>query len=454
MPNKQRIAIFLLAIIVVIISVWIYFANQEINWWQKFEQDGDPYDVDVFVTLLEENTWNTNCTSLEAPFYVVEKELDTATAYTYFHVHQNISKDSADVHALHNFMQHGNAVVLASNAFYATEIFQLVYGVDSTQKLSRIHFNDNNLATYPDSIQTLHNQLKTAEEKDTLLSRFKHNLYQKTIKQFSDTVFFEQNKAKLYNKKSGLETSLFYIYKTDTIAHNWHTSAGGKLADTLLTFANNFPAAVRIKVGKGQLILATTPLLFTNYYLQDSANFAFTNTFLSQVPKGEILIDGFVPPSAYPRSSGGGYSASPLSFILSQPALQYAWHLLLALVLIFVLFGSKRKQRVIPLRKAKTNSSLAYAKMLGSLQLKAKNNSGKAEEIVHNFMFTLRQRSVLYHNKPHATLKKLLVQRLPELRREIETTFFLTSLVEQGKPISKENAILLFNSTQKICKHL
>ena len=60
-------------------------------------------------------------------------------------------------------------------------------------------------------------------------------------------------------------------------------------------------------------------------------------------------------------------SDSPLRFILSQPALKWAWYLLLAGVLIFIIFNLRRTQRPIPILPKNLNTSVEFVKTIGNL---------------------------------------------------------------------------------------
>ena len=66
---------------------------------------------------------------------------------------------------------------------------------------------------------------------------------------------------------------------------------------------------------------------------------------------------------------GGAESLSknPLDFIMSQPALKAAYYLLLFGVLLYVFFGGKRKQKIIPVTEKNKNTSLEYIETVSQL---------------------------------------------------------------------------------------
>jgi hypothetical protein len=57
----------------------------------------------------------------------------------------------------------------------------------------------------------------------------------------------------------------------------------------------------------------------------------------------------------------------PLSYILKQPALAWAWYLALSVGLFYLLFRSKRTQRIIPVMDVNSNTSLEFISTIGRL---------------------------------------------------------------------------------------
>lgn len=117
---------------------------------------------------------------------------------------------------------------------------------------------------------------------------------------------------------------------------------------------------VKVKFGKGNFYLHTEPLVFTNYYLLKKNGQAYPEALLSYLPNRKTIwfVDDLEVSSS-----------SPMRFILSKPALKYAWWLFLGSVLLFILFNIKRKQRVVPIIEPKKNKSVEFVKSIGNLYL-------------------------------------------------------------------------------------
>jgi len=62
-----------------------------------------------------------------------------------------------------------------------------------------------------------------------------------------------------------------------------------------------------------------------------------------------------------------GITQSPLSFVLSQESLRWAWYMLLCLGILYILFYTKRRQRVMPVVNPIKNTSIDFVKTIGAI---------------------------------------------------------------------------------------
>ena len=95
-------------------------------------------------------------------------------------------------------------------------------------------------------------------------------------------------------------------------------------------------------IGKGCVIVATTPLAFTNYGILDKPNHEYVFRILSHIADLPIVRTEAYMPSMDSKEQ------SPLRYFLSQPPLRWAVTLAFITVLVFMVFTAKRRQRIIP----------------------------------------------------------------------------------------------------------
>ncbi len=117
---------------------------------------------------------------------------------------------------------------------------------------------------------------------------------------------------------------------------------------------------IKAKFGKGNIYVHCEPLFLTNYYLLKSGNTKYAQDVFSYLNDRETLW--FV-------EANTKESRFFMRFILGNPALKYAWWLLLAGLLLFIFFNAKRKQRIVPIIEPLKNTSVDFVKSIGNLYL-------------------------------------------------------------------------------------
>jgi hypothetical protein len=169
----------------------------------------------------------------------------------------------------------------------------------------------------------------------------------------SDTTFNwlanTQWKYKKYKITEGLGNT--YFSKTDT------------LKTTVLGFQSGDSSRVnfiKVKYNNGEFFLHLQPAAFTNFHLLKANHHEYTEKVLSYIPKGTVFW--------YIKDQNGEViSDSPMRYILSQPALKWAWYIFLTGMFLFIIFNAKRKQRIVPIIKPLTNTTIDFTKTIGNL---------------------------------------------------------------------------------------
>lgn len=119
------------------------------------------------------------------------------------------------------------------------------------------------------------------------------------------------------------------------------------------------PNFIRVGFGKGHFFLNTSPQTFTNYYML-KGNQEYVGNSLSYLKNTVTYWDDY-------KKAGRNIIDSPMRFVLTRPALRWAYYLTIAGILIFVLFRAKREQRIIPVLEPLQNTSIDFARTIGSL---------------------------------------------------------------------------------------
>lgn len=117
---------------------------------------------------------------------------------------------------------------------------------------------------------------------------------------------------------------------------------------------------IKASYKEGYFYLHTQPASFTNYHLLKGNHFEYTEKILSYIPEGNLFW-------LVKDQNGEIISGSPLRYVLSQPALKWAWLLFLSGMLLFIIFNAKRKQRIVPVLKPLANTTVDFTKTIGNL---------------------------------------------------------------------------------------
>lgn len=120
-------------------------------------------------------------------------------------------------------------------------------------------------------------------------------------------------------------------------------------------------SAVTFPIGKGSITWACTPLMFTNYGILDANNYEYIFRLLSETGGLPVIrTEAYLPIMQEAEQT-------PLRYIISQRPLRWALYLSLLVVLLAMIFGFRRRQRVIPVVETPPNHLLEFVQLIGTL---------------------------------------------------------------------------------------
>jgi len=213
--------------------------------------------------------------------------------------------------------------------------------------------------------------------------------------------------------------------------------------DTLINF-------MRAPYGEGTFYLHTTPIVFSNYHLLDSTNLAYANGAFSYLPPGKIYWDEYSKTlEAVGRQRNNSQrqlsAESPLQYILSQPALTWAWYLLLAMGLLFLLFRTKRRQRVIPVLQPNTNTSLEFVSTIGRLYFLQNSHRKLALQKMKLFQNFVRERYQIRGHELDAEFIEKLIAKSEVSPKLIDKILLIHRNITNSKLVT-ENTLIDFHN--------
>ena len=407
--KKSNILIIVVATLLVIILFFFLNKKTHKDWDVNLgDSNSRPYDISLIKTLIRESTdkkkYFVNAIELDRTLSNLDKE----KKYNYIAIGAKLYYDEQHQYALDSFIKAGNNALICLQDFESLD--DLIFNtIDTTFRI----FGKSADEIAEETAEEFENETNTDEEvaehnveieeveetpvynpyeDNPFLSLFKGS--KSTMETESDVIHYNLIHP-LLRKKS--DYVLYSVRGVDTIEYipvrrfkaNYFSEQSPIYAGYIMD-ENDFNFVI-IPLGKGKLMLHCGPELFTNFSLKDEARLEYAEKILSHLDnKADILMESrHFRPIYYEENE---LRKSPISFILSQRSLRWAWYLLLATVIIFLVFASKRKQAVIPIIEPLKNTSLEYIKTVGQLYFLDKDHLLLAREIRNHFFVFVKNK--------------------------------------------------------------
>jgi hypothetical protein len=160
----------------------------------------------------------------------------------------------------------------------------------------------------------------------------------------------------------------------------------------LATNGHQQPNFIRVNYGKGNIFVLLNPSSFTNYFLMHGNNVASLENEMAytyDTPSG-VYWDEY-----YKYLNGPQGDFSEWQVLLRYPPMRWALWLFVVLLLVYVIFESKRRQRIIPDKPVLANNSLEFVETLGQLYYQQGNNRNLAQKMTLHWTEYVRTRFYL-----------------------------------------------------------
>lgn len=343
MKDNKAIIIGLL-LLIAIAALIIWRTNSHTRSWQEHytESKKDPYTLFLTAKVLKDYY-------PDHKFYFVKKNFSKTLAkhdyasgnYLFFGEQFYISKEGAD--SLLAFVEKGN------NAFIATKHlpYQLLFKLFPGQQFCESKDYDGEEAIFDSitNVNLIHPNLK-----------LDGGLYVKLLSKLNAKYHRWNFIPTQYTCKDGIHPT-------------------GLLNDQFVNFGF-------IPYGKGRVYFHTNPIVFTNFFMIRDEGKAYFDGIMAHMADDNIYYDvaartpivDFKNPQRRRQNAPNFGQEGPLTYILSQRSLAIAWYLLFSMGIFFLVFRSKRKQRIIPIVDKNENTSLIFIQNISNLYFQQGNN--------------------------------------------------------------------------------
>jgi len=331
--NKKFIYIFC-GIFAVVIAVQ-YFLPKPVNWSRTYlSKDKSPFGCFAIYNLINDvysKSYKINNQTLYNLNNLQKKKASLII------VNDNIDLNKNDISSLLEFLNKGNSVFIAVNQFKGAlaDTFHI-----------RTDYDYNEYFTSVDSLI----------KKEGIKIKLAANNYKK--------ISFAYSRVAASSYFSKYDTTRFKV-----------------MANCL----NNKACLISANVGKGKLYLMSMPDVFGNYFIVNDPNRHFVYTMLSVIKNEELIWDEY-----YKTYNVTNYSF--IKFILESDSLYTAYLLIIFILIFYMIFEGRRRQRAIPVIEAPMNSTLEFVNVVSHVYYNSKNHQSIAAEKIKFFYETVRKR--------------------------------------------------------------
>jgi len=341
-----------IALLAGLLVVLMLSKSKQYNWTVTFShQDKNPYGAYALNQLLPSLIKSPIKNSYKT-LYELKDSLNSGE--NLFIISNEFSPGREDTEMLLNYVEAGASVFISANYFYG--VFSDTLGLYTSDSF----FQDENVFTPNDS-------------------------------------------ALLHFVSPVMDSTRTFKFKKSNI-HNYISDVDSVVATVVAK--NDFyqPITVRIKKGKGVIIVNCTPMAFTNIHLLNEQNHEFASASLSYLPPMATYWTEFY-------QLGRMEVATPLRFILQNEPLRWAYYLAVISLLLFMIFEAKRKQRIIPIIKPLSNTTLEFVATIGNLYYQRSDHKNIAEKKIQFFFDQIRTQYGLNTNQRDEGFLNLLMRK-------------------------------------------
>lgn len=437
MKRKEMLIIVIAVLVAATILFLISRLNQQknYNWFPGYQSNSDePYGCEIIHELLA--SYFSNHDLVDVNTDLSEKlDLSTQKHATYLFLGSFPYYTQQSFSAISDFVKRGNDAVIICESIPVklVSLIGLTYA-DQT-------FTDStDWQLYPDSLD----EFATYDEDITATSSML-------------TPYMTLNFT-----ATGFRTSDGYPYTYQTVDKANDFEWVYMIPDYVDQFNNlerlgtmqsrHFTNFVRFKYGEGYFYIHTTPIAFTNYYVIEEDKMEYVNKVLSYLEPGPIFWDNYSQ-SYNPIKNNSRQEEGPLRFILANPALRAAWYTMLAGLVLFLLFRTKRLQKPIAILEPNENRSLEFVQTIGRMYFLRSDHKHIAHQKIKLFLHFVQDRYQLPAAHIDDEFKQKLQLKSEVSQSSINEIFKHANYINNTTEVTEQDIIQLHQLIDNFHKH-
>jgi hypothetical protein len=216
---------------------------------------------------------------------------------------------------------------------------------------------------------------------------------------------------------------------------------------------NKQPNSIVYFYGKGRLYLQCEPRAYSNYFLLKDNNYQYlknTVAFTQSEPE-HVYWDDYYNKLTSRKNSKKSFST--FSEIMKHPPLKAAFWLSLLLLLLYILFGGKRVQRIIQQLKPNENTTVTFTETIGRLYLQKKDNKNIADKMITYFNEYIRNTYFLNSNHVNDDFIVMLSRKSGVDKDKVDTIYRTITTAQASNVVNDYQLLSLQEQIQQFYKN-
>ncbi len=440
---KRSVVIALAVTAILLIVLFAIFgsgSSKKFNWMETYKENSvQPYGTKVVRSMLDDFFPDGEVKDIKTDL-PTDLPLRPDGGANYVFVGEAMFLDTADVEQLLEFVSNGNNAFISCKSLPYDLMFYLYYHVCLDEFGLDVPWND----------------LNTTRDTMALMNFFHNDLL--------DSLDYEYR----------------YVSKNVVRRYNWHYldsiyfcnmdngfSELGSFKDRFGREHVNFAMIPYMEPDEeddpgGMFYIHTNPIAFTNFQMVDEIGKGYAEKVLSHLSEGDTYWDAYSrikEVTSRRRNSLRSNTAeltlgnqTPLKYILENKHLSWAWYTLVGMGILYLMFRAKRRQRIIPVHEANTNTSLEFISTIGALYFNKQNHLKLCQQKMKMFLSFIRNRYGISTKKKDDIFMEKLSKLSSVDQKELSSIFDYYNNINRSSVVSDETLKGFHQALEEIYK--
>jgi len=239
----------------------------------------------------------------------------------------------------------------------------------------------------------------------------------------------------------------YYLHDSLACLENNNARVLGQMNDTMINF-------FEVPYGEGAFYIHSSPFVFTNINLLNDKTSAYIDNILRRGTNDPWHWDEYSRTTVDDGRSRNENSTllsnkGPLTYILKQKSLKWAWYSLLAMGGFFLVFRAKRKQRVVPVVEKNENTSLAFINTIGTLYFNKSDHKQLCKDQMQLWLEDVRHHYRINTSKLDEDFVALLSAKTKKSKKEIQGLLDYYNNIVNGGYVSENTMVTFYQKLNK-----